>query len=59
MKAKSTIEKRERETRRAIEGIESGKNWLRLEQWEANRWSALQDYRRALCWVLGMDDDEL
>ncbi len=59
MKAKSTIEKKERETRRAIEGIKAGKDWPYLEQCEKNRWNALHDYRRALCWVLGIDDDEL
>ncbi|KKN32112.1 hypothetical protein LCGC14_0817230 [marine sediment metagenome] len=59
MKAKSTIEKKERETRKAIEGIKAGEDWPYLEPWEKTRYGALNNYRRALCWVLGMDDDEL
>lgn len=59
MKAKSTIEKKERETRRAILEIEG--RWEKgkgLDEWESKRHDCLYDYWRALCWVLGKDDDE-
>ena len=58
MKAKSTIEKKERETRKAILEIEDG--WEKgrgLDEWEKQRHGTLADYWRALRWVLGKDDD--
>jgi len=57
MKAKSTIEKKERETRKAILEIEKSAQWPNLEPWEQTRYYTLYDYWRALCWVLGKDDD--
>ena len=59
MKAQSTIEKKEREYRRDIVGIE--KQWAQgnFNESETIRHHHLVDYWRALRWVLGKDDDEM
>ena len=57
MKAQSTIEKKERELRKEIKSINS--RWLEADDWEKQRCRFLENYWRALRWVLGKDDDEM
>ena len=59
MKAQSTIEKKEREYRREILGIE--KQWEAgiFDKLECTRHKSIDSYWRALRWVLGLDDDEM
>lgn len=58
MKDKSTIKKKELKFRREMMSIEK-KGWPKLEQWEKTRHRYLENYRDALCWVLGKDDVKL
>ena len=57
MKAQSTIEKKERDVRQTIQGIDA-KDWAKLDECEKRRHAHFVDYWRALRWVLGKDDDE-
>ena len=58
MKAESTIEKKERDVRQTIQGIDA-KDWFKLDYCEKSQHESLVNYWRALRWVLGKDDDEM
>ena len=57
MKAQSTIEKRERELRKVRKSFDG--EWIHMGELKKQRFKLLENYWRALRWVLGKDDDEM